>query len=219
MAFGKKLRRIFAGVVIAGAALTAVAPPAHAGPVVVNTAATSAATAAAAAAAARNARLNREAVNEVIVNPTETAIKHADNRGQVDWTTIPYIQEAVREMNIPAGTKADSITEAQRSHFQQSLRDKRLVAQMSSNSRASAEAKGMSEMDGSYFDITKEKLGYSGPVTLSQAREIQEKIDAQVWENHTLPALKMAGMIGGGVVAVGGAAYALTKRRRDGYGY
>jgi len=207
MAFKNNLRKAVA------------APPAQAAPVVVNTAATSAATAAAAAAAAANARRDRESVNAVIVNPTEAAIAHAKGRGQVDWTTIPYIQETVREMNIAPGTKADHITEAQRSHFKQLLKDKRLVAQMSSDSRADAQAKGMSEMDGSYFDITKEKLGYSGPVTLPQAQEIQKSIDAQVWENHTKPALQMAGMIGGGIAVAGGAAYAFTRRRRDGYGY
>lgn len=219
MAFGKKLRRIFGAVVLAGAAMTAVAPPAQAGPVVVNTAATSAATAAAAAAAARNARLNREAVNDVIVNPTEATIAHAKDRGQVDWTTTPYIYEAVREMHIPAGTKADNITEAQRGQFQQMLRDKRLVAQMSADTQAEAEAKGLDRDLAQYLGEVKAALGYSGPVNLSQARAMQKGMEDIHWERDTRPALEKAGIVLGGAAAAGGIVYTMNRRRRDGYGY
>lgn len=220
MAFGKKLRRIFGAVVLAGAAMTAVAPPAHAGPVVVNTAATSAATAAAAAAAARNARLNREAVNDVIVNPTEATIAHAKDRGQVDWTTTPYIYETVREMNIAPGTKPDNITETQRGQFQQLLAQKRLVAEMSADTQAGAEAKGLDRSLSQYFAEVKAELGFSGPVNLSQARQMEQRMEDIHWERDTKPALKVAGMIGGGIAVVAGAGYAISnRRRRDGYGY
>ncbi|MEZ0262319.1 MAG: hypothetical protein ACAH80_15040 [Alphaproteobacteria bacterium] len=195
------------------------APPAQAGPVVVNTAATSAATAAAAAAAAANARHNREAVSNMIANPTENTIAYAKNRGQVDWTTIPYIHEAVREMHIPAGTKGSQITEAQRMQFHQLLKEKRLVAQMSADTRADAEAKGLPQSLSQYFEISKDQAGLKGPVTLAQANTLHKTLEDKHWENDTKPAMQAAGLIGGGAVVVLGAGYAFTRRRRDGYGY
>jgi hypothetical protein len=181
--------------------------------------AAAAASAAAAAAAAARARADREAENAVIVSPTDQNIARLQDRGIVDRTTIPYIRETVASMKVAPGTKEDDISYAQRDQFLGGLQDRRLVAEMSAASPQDATSKGLSDGLAPYFTATKAELGYSGPVTLPQARAMEKILEDKHWENDTKPFLEKTALVAGGVAVVGGVGFALTASRRRDYGY
>ena len=175
---------------------------------------TNAAAHAAAAAAARR-RHDREATNAVITNPSSQNIAYLQQRGLVDSTTTPYITAAVVEMKIPIGTKPEDITEQQRENFMQLLRDKRLVAEVSSPTEEQAVEKGLSRQLAPYFAACKDDLGYSSSVTLPQAQAVETCMDNRHWENDTKPLLKKVGLGAAGLAVAGGIAAAIAKKRRE----
>jgi len=201
MKFNRKLCKAFAAVAIVAGCLGAVAPPAHAnGAVVIMMTANN--------NTQRHAQLDEDAKNAALVDPSPENIQRLFDRNITNTATAPFAVEAVREMNIPAGTKAEDITQAQRDTFARLLHEKGLVSQMSAGTKAEAEARGVSQGLSKYFEAAKAELGYSGPVTLAQAQQISDSIHQQHWEHDTKPALQIAGVvIGGGVLAAAGATY------------
>lgn len=171
-----------------------------------------------AAAAAAHARHVREATNDVIVNPTPQNIENAKGYDVVDNTTIPYLNSAIADLNLKPGTKADDITDAQRDRFTQLLQDKKLIAEMSSDTPEAAVAKGMSSGLSPYFNQVKSDLGYSGTVNLAQAQAMQQRMASIHWEHDTKPVVEKTALVVGGVALVGGAAYVIGKKNR-GYDY
>jgi hypothetical protein len=220
MGFKRKLCKVFAAVAIFGGAMTVAAPPAQAispAHVVIITSSSAAANNAAAAARARH---NREARNDVIVNPTDAAITKLRERGLVDAHAVRFVREAVQEMHVPAGTKAGDVTEAQRDRLGELVNQKWLVAKMSAGNEAAAEAEGLSPELAKYLDAAKAELGFKGAVTLEQARAIEKNVEAKHWEKDTKPALQSAGLVAGGLAAVGAGVYALKRQQdRKRYGY
>jgi hypothetical protein len=207
MALKRKLMKAFAAVAIFGGALTIAAPPAHANAVVV--------------IMMNNARQQGDhaAKSAAIADPSPQNIETLKNRGIVDASTVPYIAETVREMNISPGAKPADITYAQHVEFIQKLQDKRLVAEMSAGTAAEAQQKGLSPDLAKYYEATRAGMGYNGPVTLSQAKAVNQSLEQQHWEHDTKPALKGTGLILGGLAAVGSAGYMLGRRRNGGYNY
>ena len=135
MSFLRKgtLRKAFAAVAMMTALTGVMAPqPAEAMNVAVHVATMTAVTAANNAAAAAHARHDREAENAVIANPSAENIKALQGRGLVDKTTVPYVQQAVKDMHVAPGTKPGDVTGTQRDQFMQAVKDKRLVAEVSS---------------------------------------------------------------------------------------
>ena len=207
MKFNRKLCKAFAAVAIFAGCLGAVAPPAHAnGAVVIMMSANN-------NNAQRQAQLDTEAKNAALVDPSAANIQRLFDRNSTNTATAPFAVEAVREMNIPAGTKAESITEAQRDTFARLLHEKGLVSQMSSTTQAEAEARGVSQGLSKYFEAVKAELGYSGPVTLAQAQQISDSIHRKHWEHDTKPAMLLTGVIGGGVVATIAASAIYNERK------
>lgn len=222
MAFFSKgtLRKAFMAAAVM-TTLTGLAPQAAQAsvPVVSSTAATAALTAAAAANAAANAARDREAKNDVIVNPSDENIAKLEDRGLIEKTDIPYIRETVASMNVARGTAADDISDTQRDQLMTGIQERKLVAEMSSATPQEAVSKGMPESLAPYFTATRAELGYAGNVTLPQAQAIEHSLESKHWENDTKPALEKTSAVGGTVLVVGGVAYAIAsaKKRRDGY--
>jgi hypothetical protein len=218
------LRTLFAAAVMltaSGFIPTPLTPSAEAGvPITTTTGATVINSGAAAAAAARRAREDREATNAVIVAPAGPTISRLAKRGVIDKTMTPYIDEMVAEMKIPAGTKANEITQAQRDQFLTGLKTKRLVAEMSSTTAEEAVAKGMSKSLVPYFMETKTEFGYSSAVTLPQAKTLEAAMKGKHWKNDTRPVLEKVAAIGGAVMVAGGIGYAVaaSKKRHSSYG-
>jgi hypothetical protein len=218
------LRKVFAAVAMATALTGVVAPqPAQAMSPAVHIAVTASVANSNAAAAARR-RHDRAAENAVIVNPSAENIQHLKDRGLVDETTSPYIQYAVSDLHIAPGAKADDVTAAQREKFMQTLKDQRLIAEMSAPTAQAAVAKGMSKSLSPYFAQCRANVS-SVTVSFAQAQKMESCMSQMHWQKDTKPAL-IKGTLGS-VIALNaiGVAMVLSRRKKKsqnsygGYGY
>ncbi|TAL26938.1 MAG: hypothetical protein EPN97_18400 [Alphaproteobacteria bacterium] len=184
-------------------------PQAHAGGSVV------AAMAASNAAARR--RADDAALNAVMADPSGQNIAALQARYVLPGQAVPFLREALKEMNLPAGLRADEVTEAQRLQLKDIVQNKWRVEYMSAATGSEAVGKGLRADLGKYFAACTE--GVSKPLSYDTAAKAEDCLKDAKWEHEDKPALKIAG----GVVAGGGAlwgAVALAqrlRRRQQGY--
>ncbi|MEZ0226083.1 MAG: hypothetical protein ACAH83_16125 [Alphaproteobacteria bacterium] len=214
---GSKLRKAFAVAAIAIGVMAApgFTPPAEAAG---SSAAAGAAAGAAAAAAAAARRAEDERVmNAVITNPSDQNIDHLYRRGLVYRTAMPFVREAVNEMQVPPGTKPNQITETQRRHLTALVTNKWRVGYISAQTPGEAVGKGLRESLAPYFTACKDG---TQEFTFDAAKAAEQCMKDAHWEHDTKPALiktvEIGGMLGG-VSALVYAVVAARRRGRDGY--
>jgi hypothetical protein len=157
------------------------------------------------------ARESREALDYVIVNPVAANIKNLQvQMPRMEDSLVPFMAETAAEMNIPPDTRPDQITPEQRAHFIKTVEEKRLVAQMSSDTREQAEAHGLRDWLSPFFEKTKVELGYSGAVTLGQAQEIDQKLFDQHYDKNIQPKMEVTAA----TLVMAATVYAMKKNTR-----
>lgn len=208
------LKKAFMAVAMASAVAGAITPqPANAAPmsmmhmVVVTTTIN-------AANAANTQRMmeNIHTQNAVITNPSAQNIKRLIERDLVRPAEVPYIKDVVASMKVPAGTKADAITAAQREQFTQGLKQRQLIGEMSVTTAKEAVAKGLPENLAPYFADCRMPV-QTQTISFSQAQGMQDCMSHMHWE-HIKPAVYKAVGIGFAFTLAGLGAFMLNEKKK-----
>lgn len=163
-----------------------------------------------AANAAANARADREAMNNLIVNPSDNNIVKAYERSLINSYQLPYVAESVKAMALPQGISADDITEDQRDMFKAVLKQKQNAAIVSSATAEGAINKGLPRPLSKYFTECKSRNnGVNGTM---------ECMSDEHWEKETKPLLQVMGAAAGTgfLIVVGGGAIMNRRRKNQG---
>ena len=139
----------------------------------------------------------------------------------IDSTQVPYVLSSIRDLKLPAHTKADDVTYDQRQKFLDLIKQKQDIAIDSSATVAEAAKKGLDGNWKPYFLKCK-----AGVITVDTrtAKKIDDCMSSAHWNNDTKPTLEIAGGVIGGLVIVGmtgaGIGSAVRRRRyKNTYGY
>lgn len=202
---GSKLRKAFAVAALGlGIMVTpGLVPEAHAGGSVV-------AAMAASQAAARH-RADDAALNVAMVDPSGENMAALQKRSVFPDLSFPFVREALTEMKLPAGLKAEEVTEAQRVQLKESVAGKWRVSYMSAATPGEAVGKGLRSDLGKYFAACTD--GVAKPVTADAAVKGENCMHDAKWEQEDKPALEIAGGVVAGGALIWAAAAALQRRK------
>lgn len=165
----------------------------------------------AAVSAAAMGSANSGVINKALADPTDRNINELVTAGIVTKQREPYVRAAIAETGIPAGTRAEDITEQQRQQVSELIYAKQRVAIISSPDAATAVAKGMPEKLAPYFSQCRDGLNF--PVGPETAKAAEACMEDKHWEADMKPKLELA--LGGLVLASGAvAASAFFSSRR-----
>ncbi|MEZ0226082.1 MAG: hypothetical protein ACAH83_16120 [Alphaproteobacteria bacterium] len=174
-----KLGKAFAIVALAAGIMVTpgVVPPAHAGGSVVAAMSSS-------QAAARR-RADNEALSAVIAAPSEANMKALQARHVVPDLAFPFVQDALKEMNLPDGIKAEQVTEAQRDQLKEIVNNKWRVDYVSASTAKEAAAKGLRADFARYLDACRD--GTAVVYTYDTAKQAEQCMSDQLWEQEGKP--------------------------------
>lgn len=141
--------------------------------------------------AAMNSGHDREAINDVLVFPTQQNIEKISRRRIITPYQVGYVPEAVKEMNIHPGTKPESIPKETRSRFLNRIKEMHELDIVRSPSASEAQKKGLDRSLAEYFGQCTKDLQ---PVDQREAADAMKCMHDQHWEKNTKSVLLILGI-------------------------
>ena len=160
--------------------------------------------AAAASSSARH-RHDREAMDNLIANPSAENVQIIRERLLITAAQVPYVLDSIKEMNVPKNIVPEGVTEEMRSQLKSLILQNQTRAIIASSTPEEAVQKGLETELAPYFNFCKQS---------KHAVSVMQCMEDQHWEKDTKPLLKtIGGVLGGGLLSVG-ASVAFIRRRR-----